>query len=77
LQWVSGSNPMTKEEWKSVIDSFIYRHLNDTWVYESWLNKGNRRMEHWEKIAMKWNVQVLNRFYQWKEIKESVLEIGR
>lgn len=28
----------------------------------------------WEKIATKWSAQVPIRFYQWREIKESILE---
>lgn len=70
-------NPMSKNEWESIIDYFVYKHLNDTWIYESWLNKYNRRMDHWEKIAAKWSAQVPIRFYQWREIKESILEIMR
>lgn len=67
-------NPMTKEEWEAVINLFIYKHLNDTWIYESWLNKHNRRMEHWEKIASIWDAQIPIRFHQRKEIKESIMK---
>lgn len=51
-----------------------YKHLADTWIFDSWLDKNNRRMEHWEKIAMNWITQIPIRFYQWEEIRKLIIE---
>lgn len=67
-------NPLEKEEWEAALNLICYRHLADLWIYYSWINKGNRRMEHWENIAIRWIKQIPVRFYQWEEIKKLVLE---
>ncbi|AGK95706.1 phosphotransferase [Clostridium pasteurianum] len=69
-------NYLTKEEWESVFNLTCYKHLCDTWIFDSWVKKYNRRMEHWENITIKWSIQVPIRFYQWREIKELVLQFA-
>lgn len=66
-------NPISKEEWDSVLNLICYKRLGNTGIYDSWLNKNNRRMEYWEKTAAKWCRQVPVRFYQWQELKEAVI----
>lgn len=67
-------NPLDKDEWDAALNLICYRHLADLWIYYSWMGKGNRRMEHWENIAMEWIKQIPVRFYQWAEINRLVLE---
>jgi Ser/Thr protein kinase RdoA (MazF antagonist) len=65
-------NPLAAEEWDSVTNLICYRHLADTWTFDSWFDKNNRRMEHWENVAINWITQIPIRFYQWEEIRQLV-----
>lgn len=67
-------NQIKKEEWESVLNLACYTHLTDTWIFDSWLNKTNRRMEHWEKIALCWITQIPIRYHQWGEIRKQIIE---
>jgi len=51
----------------------ILEALLDNFLFP-WLQQTNRRMEHWEKIAITWHTQIPKRYYQWQELKERVLE---
>ena len=68
------ANPLCKEEWSTVLAMLCYGHVAQTNFLFPWLQQTNRRMEHWEKIAVTWHTQIPKRYYQWQELKERVLE---
>ncbi len=54
--------PLLESEWRALKLLLGYRQLGETWVYEAWLAKTNRRMAHWETIAAKWLSETPKRF---------------
>ena len=69
------NHPMNVEECESFINLFFYKHLGDTWVYESWLSKHNRRIYHWEEIAIRWITSIPKRYYRREDIKKGILDV--
>jgi Ser/Thr protein kinase RdoA (MazF antagonist) len=65
---------LSEEEWLAVVNMICFGHLGDVWIYDSWLRQTNRRMEHWEKTAIRWLEQIPRRYYDWNDMKEFIVE---
>ncbi|MED1918104.1 hypothetical protein P4V64_22605 [Bacillus thuringiensis] len=68
-------HPLPKTEWQAVLAQLCYGHLASTNFLDSWLVKHNRRMEHWEQIAMTWTRLVPERFRLWHKLEQELLEL--
>lgn len=66
-------NPLPAREWQVVLAKLCYGHLASTNFLASWLDKHNRRMDHWESIATEWTRLVPVRFQQWRVWERELL----